>query len=429
MNIISESAHSLSLIAIFGFCMILILASKQRVAMAQEETYDHSAIQNQIDAIRDKGGIVKLEARTYIVRQAIVLYNNVAIEGAAIDKTIIRLADNANPQPVDGRIPFVNRCIIRNENYDELAAPQGNYDITIRNLTIDGNAQSNTFCGEGILLPNCYDYRIENVHVGNCRGYAGIYTNPCHLAARNKVQYRNYILNCIVENQQPATDRDAPYGHGFYVTAQDNDNVLLKGCIARNNVGSGIHGEDFISRFFVEENEAYGNGGSGIWFCEVRNSVIRKNKSHHNAGDGIAISQGKGNRSNMVYGNEVHHNGNNGISVVRQYAPGDSLCSIMNNRIWNNEHAAIFIADSATGNTIAFNLCYDNRDADDHTQKYGIFIDSSDNIIVNNYIAGNAREATIIVDGNTVIEWKPNAPLEIEEFWQIFELEAKKASE
>ena len=240
-------------------------------------------IQRQIGSLREKGGVIKLEARTYIVRQAIVLYDNITIEGAGMDKTTIRLVGDANPEPADGRMPFVNRCIIRNENYDEQETPQGNHNITIRNLTIDGNSANNTTCGEGILLPNCYNYRIENIRVKHCRGFAGIYTNPCHLAAREKVKYKNYILNCIVEEQQPATDRDAPYGHGFYVTAWDNDNVLLKGCIARNNKGSGIHGEDFISYFFVEENEVYGNGGPGIWFCEVRNSVIKKNKSHRNA--------------------------------------------------------------------------------------------------------------------------------------------------
>ncbi|MCD6505009.1 right-handed parallel beta-helix repeat-containing protein [Candidatus Poribacteria bacterium] len=42
-----------------------------------------------------------------------------------------------------------------------------------------------------------------------------------------------------------------------------------------------------MARAVCEENEAYGNGGPGIWFCEVRNSVIRRNKVRHNGGDGI----------------------------------------------------------------------------------------------------------------------------------------------
>ncbi|MFQ6042965.1 MAG: right-handed parallel beta-helix repeat-containing protein [Candidatus Poribacteria bacterium] len=404
MQIVTESFQALMLILSLAGCGLLAFFYKEQTAIAEEKTSDDVLIQRRIDAIRGKGGVIKLEAKTYIVRQAIVIYDNITIEGVGMDKTIIRLADNANSVLADARMPFVNRCVIRNENYDEQERPQGNHDITIRSLTIDGNAANNITCGEGILLPNCYNYRIENVRVKNCRGFAGIYTNPCHLAARKKIRYRNYILNCIVEEQQHATDRDATYGHGFYVTAWDNDNVLLKGCIARNNKGSGIHGEDFISYFFVEENETYNNGGSGIWFCEVRNSIIKKNKSHHNAGDGIALSQGKGNKNNLVYENDVHHNGNHGISVARQYDAGDSFCSILNNRVWNNESAGIFIADSAGRNTVGFNFCYDdfdtpsaaqskNRNTDGHRQQYGIVVDSKGNSIINNYVAGNAKGA------------------------------------
>ena len=402
MKIVSESVQAL---------MRITFACKEQTAIAEEKTSDVMLIQQQIDSLREAGGVIKLEAKTYIVRQAIVVYDNITIEGAGMDKTTICLTDGANPEPADEPMPFVNRGIIRNENYYEQETPRGNHDITIRNLTIDGNAANNPMCGEGILLPNCYNYHIENVRVKNCRGYAGIYTNPCHLAAREKVKYKNYILNCIVEDQQPATDRDAPYGHGFYVTAWDNDNVLLKGCIARNNSGAGIHGEDFISYFFVEENEAYGNGGAGIWFCEVRNSVIKRNKSHHNAGDGIALSQGKGNQNNLVYDNDVHHNGNHGISLARQYDAGDSFCSIFSNRVWNNEHAAILIADSAGRNTIGFNLCYDNRDANCHKQQYGIVVDSKENSIINNYVAGNAGESIKVAENNTVLEWESNIPL------------------
>lgn len=391
------------LIAFIGWGVIALVNGGGN-AMAEEKIPDDRIIQREIDALRGKGGVVQLEAKTYIVSRAIVLYDNTTLKGAGRDQTVIRLAYGANPDPVDGRIPFANRCIIRNENYDELVAPQGNHDITIRDLTIDGNAENNLYVGEGILLSNCYNYHIENVRVKNCRGFAGIYTNPCHLAARRKVKYKNYILNCIVEDQRSATDRDAPYGHGFYITAWDNDNVLLKGCIAHNNMGAGIHGEDFISYFFVEENEVYGNNGPGIWFCEVRNSVIKRNKVHHNGGDGIHLSQGKGNQNNLVCGNEVHHNGNRGISVTRQYDPGDSFCLILDNRVWDNRQAAIFIADSARGNTIGFNLCFDDRDTDACKQRYGILVESKGNRIINNYLAGNAEEDIKAVEGNTVIE-------------------------
>jgi hypothetical protein len=370
---------------------------------------DEAAIQQRIDALDAQGGVAQLEARTITLRRALVLRDGVTLQGAGPDRTALRLADGANPVEVEGRIPFVNRCLIRNENYDELATPQGNHDLTIRDLTLDGNAAQNRFCGEGILLANCYNYRIENVHVRNCRGFAGIYTNPCHAAAREKVRYQNYIVCCLVEDQQPATDRDAPYGHGFYITAPDNDNVLLKGNIARRNHGAGIHGEDFISHFFVEENEAYENGGPGIWFCEVRNSVVKRNRLHHNKGDGLHLSQGQGNRHNLISENDIHHNGNHGLSVLRQYDPGDSFCCIVSNRIWNNQQVGIVLANSAARNTVAFNFCYDDRKPPQ--QRIGIKADSTDNQIINNYVGSSMVAGIQAVKGNIIIEWEAKIPL------------------
>ena len=142
------------LIAFIGWGVIALVNGGGN-AMAEEKIPDDRIIQREIDALRGKGGVVQLEAKTYIVSRAIVLYDNTTLKGAGRDQTVIRLAYGANPDPVDGRIPFANRCIIRNENYDELVAPQGNHDITIRDLTIDGNAENNLYVGEGILLSNC----------------------------------------------------------------------------------------------------------------------------------------------------------------------------------------------------------------------------------------------------------------------------------
>jgi len=361
---------------------------------------DEVEIQKLIDALGPEGGTVELEASTYVVGQPIRLKDFVTVKGAGVDKTIIRIADGANV------------AAFRTESDNEREQAWGNHDVTIRDLTIDGNARNNPKHSEGIKLPNCYAYRIENVHVKNSRGFAGIITWPCHAAQREGIPYKNYIVNCVVDGNQYAKAYDFPkgggYGHGFYVTAPDNDNVLFRGNVARNNKGSGIHGEDFIEYFFVEDCQSYGNRGPGIWFCEVANSVIRNCKIYENGGDGIICSQGKGNYNNLICENEIRDNGGRGLVVGRGYDPGSSHFVIAANIIKNNKGGShIYIESSAAENVIAFNSC--NLEEGRKPLPFGIIADSTGNLIINNYVGGVSEEFKA-VDGNVVVSWDYDKP-------------------
>ncbi|MDY6914679.1 MAG: right-handed parallel beta-helix repeat-containing protein [Planctomycetota bacterium] len=369
---------------------------------------DETIIQKQVDALGEKGGTVQLEARVYLINNCIVLRDNITVRGAARDKTIIRLAPN-RPK----RDECVDGAVFRTANYNENKTPQGNHDIAIKDLTIDADASRNKWIGEGVLLANCYNYRLENLRIMNCRGFAGIYTNPCHMAARKKIPYRNYIVNCIVEGNQPANDRDAPYGHGIYVTAWDNNNVLIKGNIARNNHASGIHLEDGVKYIVIEDNQCYDNGQYGIWITVVGHSIIRGNEIYGNT-KGIQIVYGY---YLLVSDNKIYENGLEGIYVgawgmlmhsrynppseagttldkfILKGRPADeSRNVIIGNVIKNNNQ---YFVDAGAGvhvemkaNTIAFNTIYD--DQADKTQFIGIITYAPDNVIINNYLRPNA---------------------------------------
>jgi len=367
---------------------------------AAQQGGDEVAIQKLIDALGPEGGTVELEARTYILRNTVRLEDYVIVKGAGVDKTIIKIADG------------VNRAAFSTKRDKELEHTWGNHDLAILDLTIDGNADNNEKHSEGIKLPNCYAYRIENVHVKNSRGLAGIITWPCHAAKREKIAYKNYIVNCVVDGNQHAKAYDFPegggYGHGFYVTAWDNDNVLFRNNVARNNKGSGIHGEDFIEYFFVEDCESYGNRGPGIWFCEVANSVIRNCKIYENGGDGISCGQGKGNYNNLICQNEIRDNGGRGIVVGKGYDPGTSRFVIISNVIKNNKQDShIYIQGSAAENVIAFNFCY--LEEGRKPLPFGIIADSTGNLIINNYVGGVSEEFKA-VDGNVVVPWDYDKP-------------------
>ena len=416
---------------------------------------DEVEIQKQIDALGKAGGVVNLKAKVYTIRKTIILKDNITIQGAGRDKTIIRMAEGAAAKsplktrvwrggaacdkppknaaavtPIEGEFLTQEQYwtlprVFFNEKPNELKTPEGNHDITIRDLTIDGNAESNPYVGEGITIHNSYNIRIENVRVTGCRGFGGINLHPQHAVMKRKEPFRTVILNCLIENQRFAKDRkftptdQSVYGMGIYLTAWDLENTLIKGCVVRNCEGTGIHSEDFPQRLFIEENESYNNGGSGIWLCETANSSIKHNKVHHNKQHGIVLSQAHGNHSNLIYGNDVYNNAKCGIYINREYKPGDSLMLIIGNTVRNNNQERIgnnpplptqtgIVIDASAGkNVVAHNFVVD--DQVEKTQVLSAVIRSTGNYIFNNYFDPGAHSPSI-AEGNIYIPWDYNKP-------------------
>jgi len=382
-------------------CSVCVLAVMLGFAITPPASASDDAwLQEQINALGAEGGTVQLDAKTYVLRNTIRLKDFVTVRGAGPDHTIIKIDDG------------VNLAAFNTDRSDENTYGRGNHDVAICDLTIDGNAANNPEHSEGITLQNCYAYRIENVHVKSSRGFAGIITWPCHDAKTEGIPFKNFIVNCVVDGNQHAKAYDFPqgggYGHGYYVTAWDNDNVLFRGNVARNNAASGIHGEDGISFFFVEDCESYDNAANGIWLCDVNNSVVRNCKIYDNGVNGIQIGQGERNFNNLIYGNEIAGNGYYGILQDRYYGPGDCSTLIVANSIRNNKGANhMWIADSASGNVIAFNFC--DLDKGRKALACGVKVDSGDNVIINNYVRGATEEFTL-ADGNTLVPWDYSKP-------------------
>jgi len=386
--------HSLLVLAflVVGLSVLVVGSA----AAAEPEGTDVE-IQQQIDALGEQGGVVTLEAKTYVIRKTVILPNFVTLRGAGRDKTVLVLADETNDS------------VIRNELFSR-GAMRGAHDVAIANLTIDANGknQAENVSRGGIWFEYTYNYRIENVHLKNARAIGGIFTNPTH-DIHNKAQ-KNYIVNCIVEGTlENKPSPGAHPGNGIWVTGHaDNNNVLIKGNIVRDNFNNGIFAEDRIECIFVEENESSGNGNNGIWFCGVRYSAIKGNRIHHNRAAGILISQTKWTQNNLVYGNVVHDNGAPGFVIDFTYGPGEAYHVIVGNVFKNNGGTGIDIRSSATDNVVAFNYCTDDRD--NKKQKVGLVTASQNNLIINNYLKGNAEAESKIAENNVVVLWDYDKP-------------------
>ncbi len=116
-------------------------------------TLNSQAIQAAINALPTSGGTVQLVDGTYNVTSSIVLRTTCALVGASRAGTILRLA------------PAVNANVIKN-----LDVVNGNPNIVVRSLTIDGNraGQKAGTAAHGIEFHRCANLVIDDLEVHDC---------------------------------------------------------------------------------------------------------------------------------------------------------------------------------------------------------------------------------------------------------------------
>src|SRR3954453_23550646 len=95
-------------------------------ALGDGSTSDTAAIQQAIDSSVPNGDIVFLPPGTYLVTGTLTLPSNVELRGSGAGRTILKVADNT---PID---------IIKNKDFSN-----GNTNITISDLELDGNKSNN----------------------------------------------------------------------------------------------------------------------------------------------------------------------------------------------------------------------------------------------------------------------------------------------
>jgi len=397
-------ARTSNLAAMLVMSVIATVSSVAGTAVA-EQGRDSAAIQLRIDALSEKGGVVALGEGTYLIEKSIVLPDFVTLLGAGRDKTILKLADGVNEPVVRTFASTAPEADVRPPGFST-------HHVTIKDLTVDGNAEGNRETHKGgIWLQYAHDYRVENVLVTNARGIAGLLTNPDH-SARHKVR-KNYIVNCIIEGTKGQVTFGGHPGNGMWITgATNNENILIKGNIVRQNQGSGIFIEDDITNIFIEDNDVYENSSYGVWIATCRNMAVTNNRIHHN-GRGIVVAWGSSNIE--IRGNEIYNNLLEAISIAtpESSAKEPTYCVVIGNTLRNNNQLrfdcipAIDVGNQF--NTIAFNTIVADEDVGSHY--FGIALTAPNNIVVNNYMEGcRGADYWLVDEHNTVVEWDKDKP-------------------
>lgn len=105
---------------------------------------DHTTIQQALNALGPRGGVVRLEAADYAIRQDLTLPSNTILEGAGAATQLVLS-------------PGVSVIM------------SGKANVRIRNLTV--NADAHAANQRAIVISNCRDVAVQDCWVLNCGGF------------------------------------------------------------------------------------------------------------------------------------------------------------------------------------------------------------------------------------------------------------------
>lgn len=336
----------------------LVYDVKDYGAIGDGSTNDTEAIYAAITAAGNAGwGIVYIPEGTYVVAGdgtasdgCFIVPNNVTVQGAGMGATVVQLITGTSSD-----VTGIFRTQFNTQNHD----------ITIRDLTIDGNGANVTgtpriigfYCG---TLPDSTttdtDITCFNVEIHHCTGYG---FDPHERTTRLR------LINCI--------SHDNGYGGNPYdgFTLDGNYDALVQGCISYNNNRYGFNLVTASNRCTVIGCEAYGNSGGGIALTNgAKYNEVIGNKFYNNSGDGIFVSgipntgtvidntQGS---NNSIKGNIVIQSGSHGIHVFgspNNHVSGNTVLD--SSQTTTNTYSQIFLDDDSGSNLSTFNTVVDN---------------------------------------------------------------------
>lgn len=357
--------------------------------------YDYNDIQLAVNAAHTAGGAtIRIAPGTYTISSAITVYDNIYIQGAGINTTIIKIANSANC------MGFVGTSVSNAGFYD---------------LTIDGN-KINQPAGsiDGINITNGIRIYVSNIQVLNTTGPAFYFTNGqyCHFfkcetsfcangyhmvngGGHNTfvscLSYRcdnGYFFNnsCTYNQLFGCTSIDAGYGltdgFGFSFATSCNFSICVN-CISVNSIREG---------FTINKSTN----------CQIIGCLVDGTQSDF----GISIDVNGANCDfTRINGCVVRGTAYEGIAIL-----GSRWGDISNNSIYNTmsnagaTNGAIFTSSSASFNKITGNVIIDDRTPKLH--KYPIVETSGGNynLMQGNIVEGYLTAGITKTGANSVVD-------------------------
>lgn len=325
-------------------------ASHNDIAMLQREINNTSA---------SGGGIVEMKACQYVITEPFILKSNVHLKGAGFDKTTIMIESEFD----DGTV----------NNNKVIVAEQDSTNISITDLTVDGNKQErksliNDPYAHTIDLAFVDGFEINNIKVINAPSASIMLYNSQNGTVENSTildSGSNGILalkdidNITISNNMiDHTDHQ----NGIFISYQEgysSSNVRIENNIVKYAGDFGIEvghivpeGDEQHQNILVRNNEIISATNAGIAFRSVSEGVIEDNtvsgygKNGGYGADGIFIEGGFNTSRNIkVENNEVNQTFQSGDANAI-YVTGIDGAEIMGNKVADSRGNGIFVQAS-----------------------------------------------------------------------------------
>lgn len=294
----------------------------------------------------DMGGTIIFFSGTFELHKNFIVYSNIILKGQGIDKTILRLKDNA-----ESFYRVSETCDGGRSGFIRATTPSNH--IVIRDLTIDGNRYGQTneeyVCPEngrfrykygryGLFVEGVEDILVDSLKVIRFQGYG---FDPHGIGGTYIFTKRMTITNCIAEdNRWDGFTLDKMLNsvvshnialnngrHGFNVVTGTRK-LTLSNNVAINN---GFSYENYYGKtgsgcgIMVQNNQGYRTRG-----LTITNNVISGSKK-----EGLCIN----NAAFAIVSGNVFYNGTRCISASHQSGNGQGTrASIFANNMCNNDN-------------------------------------------------------------------------------------------
>jgi nitrous oxidase accessory protein NosD len=324
------------------------------------EGYSNESIQLAIDALSPGAGTVKLSKGVFAIKAPVRISSNIKLVGSGPETVLrridgyhsnfiidadygelkltvadasgfsvgmsVQITDDLNSGCWDvstavitdivGNTLYIDNYLIRDydseangivTNAGSCVAVLGERNVSISNLTIDGNGERNDLLdgcnGGGIAIIKSKNVLVEDVHVTNFNGEG--------------------------------------------ITWQITEDVTIRNCEIDHCANMGMHPGTGSPNTVIEGTNSHHNK-VGLFLCwRVQNSVVRGNKFHNNSDNGI--STGHKDSDVLFENNHIYANGGDGI-VLRNEDPKNSphRNSFIGNIIEHNAGYGIHVLGNAT---------------------------------------------------------------------------------